>query len=281
MGKDLRYLVIPAAGLGTRMTLIDSDTPKEMLPIGAKPAIQYAVEEGLHAGIKNIIIIISRKKEIIRKYFEEGTYARGLFPDASEDVERIRKDCSVSFLYQQDPLGESDAIYLAKELVEGNPMAILYPDTIYFPAPGALKRLSEVFWEYKKDVVALVEVTTENSSGVGNAGRVDIAQMANDLFEIVTFYPKGTGHFVPRFEGELRTCGISVNGPDIFRFIDKARLLMKNNTEFTDGPVRNLILREKGLLGCRLRGMFFDIGSPVGYELCLNYVQRMKKRLTG
>ena len=66
--EEPEYLIIPAAGRGTRMIEINPDLPKEMLPIGNKPAIQYAVEEGITAGIRNIIIVINRHKEIIRRY---------------------------------------------------------------------------------------------------------------------------------------------------------------------------------------------------------------------
>ena len=61
------YLVIPAAGIGKRMRSVNPHMLKELLPVGNKPAIQYAVEEGLSVGIKDIVIIISRQKEIIRK----------------------------------------------------------------------------------------------------------------------------------------------------------------------------------------------------------------------
>jgi UTP--glucose-1-phosphate uridylyltransferase len=66
MKKNI-FLIIPAAGLGTRMRQVTPDLPKELLPVGHKPAIQYTVEEGFSANIKNIIIIISRQKEIIRQ----------------------------------------------------------------------------------------------------------------------------------------------------------------------------------------------------------------------
>ncbi len=68
------YLIVPAAGLGKRMKLANPEMPKEMLPVGNKPAIQYTVEEGISAGIKNIVIIINRDKEMICKYFAERKF---------------------------------------------------------------------------------------------------------------------------------------------------------------------------------------------------------------
>lgn len=260
MEEEPLYLIIPSAGLGERMKSVDPDIPKEMLPIGNRPAIQYAVEEGLSAGIKNIVIIINRQKEIIWKYFE----------DKKGEIER---GCSITFLYQKKPMGESDAISLAEDVVGNHATAIIYPDNIYFPAPGALKILKAVFRKYRMDVFALTEVTDENAPGLGNAGRVDLSPFGADVYRIKRFHPKGEGHFVPRFKGELRACGITISGPHIFEYIRKARDLVREG-EFTDMPVRNLMLDEKGLLGCRLPGTVFDIGNPKGYELCLSYIKK-------
>lgn len=256
MKNEPYYLIIPAAGLGTRMSHVNPDLPKEMLPVGNKPAIQYAVEEGLSAGIKNIIIIINKEKEIIRKHFEETTHYQ---------------DCLFTFLYQKKPLGESDAIGLARDIVDNHSIAVIYPDNIYFPSPGALKILKKVFRKYKTDVIALMEVTEENAHGIGNAGRADLIPLRNNVFRIKKLHSKSTGHFIPRFKGELRTCGIRISGKEIFDFIERARETLKTG-ELTDAPINDLILKEKGVLGCRLSGTVFDIGNPTGYKFCLSSI---------
>jgi UTP--glucose-1-phosphate uridylyltransferase len=267
------YLIIPAAGLGTRMREVNPDIPKEMLPLGEKPAIQYAAAEGLSAGIKNIIIIINRNKEIIRQYFEERRFRERMFPRAAQEMDEINAFCSVTFLYQKEPLGESDAIGLAEDIVGNCSLAILYPDNVYFPAPGALKILMPVFLEYNTDITALMEVTEENAPGISNSGRVDLTRLENDLFRLERFYPKGTGNFVPRFIRELRTCGIGLSGYQIFQYIKRLRPKIREK-EFTDAPVRKLMLEERGLLGYRLPGTVFDIGNPRGYEQCLTFIKK-------
>ncbi len=260
--SEPHYLIIPAAGLGTRMREVNPDIPKEMLPIGNKPAIQYAVEEGISAGIKNIIIIISKQKEIIRQYFEDKT-----------SIEKIRQVCSLTFLYQKKPLGESDAISYAKNIVGSHSVGIINPDNIYFPAPGILNVLKSIYCRYKTDVIALVDVKRENAAGLSNAGRVDIEPANDHIYRIKKFYQKGKGHFVPRFKGELRSCAMSISGPHIFEFIEKLRDTIKAK-EFTNTPVHCLTLKEKGFLGCHFQGTFFDIGNPIGYEQCLEYIQK-------
>jgi UTP--glucose-1-phosphate uridylyltransferase len=271
MNEEPRYLVIPAAGLGTRMRAVNPDIPKEMLPVADKPAIQYAVEEGLSAGIKNIIIIINRNKEMLRQYFEERTVREKLYPRALEKMEEIQTQCKFTFLYQKELLGEADAISLSRDVVGGSPMAIIYPDNIYFPARGALNILKDVFVRLGNDVTALMNVTEENAIGISNSGRVDISPLERDIYQIKRFYAKGQGHFVPRFKGELRTCGITISGSHIFDYIEMARGFVKEE-EFTDVPLRKMMLKKRQHLGCRLPGKVFDIGNPKGYEFCLKSV---------
>jgi UTP--glucose-1-phosphate uridylyltransferase len=272
MGFGLNYLVIPAAGFGTRMRTVTPDTPKEMLPVLNKPAIQYAVEEGVSVGIKNIIIIINRKKEIIREYFEEKKTRIKLYPFAAEKVEEILTQSSVSFLYQREPLGEADAIRLSGNIVGNNALAIIYPDNIYFPAPGALRMIKPVFERFSKDVTVLTKVTKKYAPGISNAGRVDVTHIAQEIYRIKRFLSKKEGQFVIRFKGELRACGISITGSHIFGYIEQARQSLKEK-EFTDFPVRTLMLKENEHLGCCLSGIVFDIGNPKGYDLCMRYAK--------
>ena len=252
MSGEPRSLVIPAAGLGKRMKRVNPALPKEMLPIGSKPAIQFAVEEAIDAGMDQIIIIISEAKEQIRDY------CSGL-------------GVPVTFLYQQEPKGEADAIALAEEAVGNHALAIIYPDNLFLPAPGALRRLVAIFQQHRIDVLALATVTQEQEATIGNAGRVDLTEVGVDLYQIQRFLPKGPGYFKRRFKEELRACGMMVCGPHIFDAIRRAREVITAG-EFTDEPVRVLLLNERGLLGVRLPGTVFDIGNPEGYKRCLEEI---------
>ena len=65
----IKQAIIPLAGLGTRLLPLTSVFAKELLPINGKPGIEYILDECIEAGIKEIVFIISKKKEIIKKYF--------------------------------------------------------------------------------------------------------------------------------------------------------------------------------------------------------------------
>lgn len=264
-------LLIPAGGLGSRMKPVRPDIPKEMLPVGIKPAIQYAVVEGVAAGIRDIVIVINSQKDITRRYFEDFSFRKRLFPAAAEEVDAILRSCRLSFLYQREPLGESDAIGLAANVVYGKVLAIFYPDNIYLPAPGALSSLIAIASRHGNNVIALREVREDNCAGIGNSGRVDMTPLGGNLFRIEKFHTKAPGHFVPRYPKELRATGIAVYGPYLFSYIERAKKHSKEG-EFTDEPVRKLLLQEKGILGLRLPGNVFDIGNPDGYQLCQSFI---------
>jgi UTP--glucose-1-phosphate uridylyltransferase len=99
-----RFLVIPAAGKGTRMKPVDPHLPKEFLPIGSKAAIRDTLEEGLDAGIEHFVIILSREKEPLRRHLSNSALP-------------------ITYLYQERPLGESDAIALAESVVGNQPLS--------------------------------------------------------------------------------------------------------------------------------------------------------------
>lgn len=254
---------------------VDPELPKEMLPVGDRPAIQWAAREGVSAGIEKIIIIINRKKEIIRRYFEERGVREGSYPLAAGEMEVIVKRCAVSFLYQERPLGEWDAVSLAEGVAGTRPVAVIYPDNIYIPAPGALELLMRVFQKYGNNVTALAKVGREYARGLGNSGRVDITPLKEGIFRVKRFHPKGSGPFIPRMEGELRSCGISIYLPRLFAHIERRKIFVEKGEEFTDVSVRNLIIEEEGVLGCLLPGALFDVGNPTGYAQCLSYIENL------
>ncbi len=70
--RKVTKAVFPVAGLGTRFLPATKANPKEMLPIVDKPLIQYAVEEAINAGIKELIFITRRTKSPIKNHFDKA-----------------------------------------------------------------------------------------------------------------------------------------------------------------------------------------------------------------
>jgi UTP--glucose-1-phosphate uridylyltransferase len=265
-------LIIPAAGLGTRMKGVNPSLPKEMLPVGGKPAIQYALEEGLDAGMDRIVIIIREEKEIIRTYVESARLRRDLPPERAAALEALKSRAGITFLYQRSPLGECDAILLARDAAAEGSVAIIYPDNIYLPAPGVLRALLAHHGRTDGHLLALMEVGDDNKHCVSNSGRVDLEPVGGGLYRIRGFLPKGDGCFEPRYEREYRACGISIAAAEYLRAIEEMGR-SSGTGEIVDERVRSAMLKKgTAFYGCPLPGKIYDVGNPAGYGLCRSVV---------
>ena len=89
----IKQAIIPLAGLGTRLLPLTSVYAKELLPINGKPGIEYILDECIEAGIKDIIFIISKKKEIIKKYFYNDKFYKYIIKKkkTQESLKNIKK----------------------------------------------------------------------------------------------------------------------------------------------------------------------------------------------
>ena len=112
---NISRAVIPAAGLGTRLRPLTSITPKEMLPLGRKPTVEYIVEELHAAGINDIIFVVSPLKPRIQEYFGDKTCGG-----------RVR----VRYVIQEEQLGLAHAILQAEEAVAGEHFAVALGDSV-------------------------------------------------------------------------------------------------------------------------------------------------------
>lgn len=165
---------MPVAGLGTRFLPATKATPKEMLPVVDKPAIQYVVEEAVAAGIRDVLMIIGRNKNAIANHFdsvpelEEKLTAKG---DDSK-LGRVRKSsdlADVHLLRQGEPKGLGHAIGRAQQHVGETPFAVMLGDDLIDERDPLLPKMIEVNEQKKAMVIALMEVDPESISMYGCA----------------------------------------------------------------------------------------------------------------
>jgi len=158
--------VLPAAGLGTRFLPATKATPKEMLPVVDKPAIQYVVEEAVAAGLEDVLMITGRNKRPLEDHFdrayelEEALRAKG---DDSrlEQVQESSELATVHYVRQGDALGLGHAVLCAAQHVGEESFAVLLGDDLIDPRDPLLQRMLEVQADMGGSVVALIEVDPE------------------------------------------------------------------------------------------------------------------------
>ncbi|MEU6844497.1 UTP--glucose-1-phosphate uridylyltransferase GalU [Streptomyces sp. NPDC046716] len=155
--------VIPAAGLGTRFLPATKATPKEMLPVVDKPAIQYVVEEAVSAGLDDVLMITGRNKRPLEDHFDRN-YELESALQRKGDASRLAKVqessdlATMHYVRQGDPRGLGHAVLCAAPHVGHEPFAVLLGDDLIDPRDPLLARMVEVQEQHGGSVVALMEV---------------------------------------------------------------------------------------------------------------------------
>ena len=142
--KKIRKAVILAAGRGTRFLPYTKACPKEMLPVVDTPSLQLIVQEAVSAGIKDVLIVISPEKDVIRKHFsvdagfEDFLLAHGKKAEARE-IHEIGTMANVSFAVQKVADGSGKALLLAESFLAGEAGAVLNGDDLVYSSVSAVK----------------------------------------------------------------------------------------------------------------------------------------------
>src|SRR3954453_11352232 len=172
MPAKVRKAVFPAAGLGTRFLPATKAQPKEMLPIVDKPIIQYGVEEAIHSGIQNIIIVTGRGKTAIEDHFDVSFELEYLLENRGKKellaiVRSISDMIDVSYVRQREALGLGHAVLRAVDMVGEEPFAVVLADDVIDAETPCLRQLLDVFTFFGAPVLAVMEVPPESLSNYG------------------------------------------------------------------------------------------------------------------
>jgi len=142
----IKKAVILAGGLNSRMLPITKVIPKVLLPYKDKLTIQYLVEECVNSGMEKIYFVVRDVDSLIKKYFEPDPKLNFLLQkygkkEMVDKLNQIENYCEVEFVKQPEPLGEADAAYAVREVINGDDFAVLLGDTIYLSEEPAIKQL--------------------------------------------------------------------------------------------------------------------------------------------
>ncbi len=274
----IRKAVFPVAGLGTRFLPATKSVPKEMLTIVDRPVIQVAVDEAKAAGIEHFIFVTGRNKGVIEDHFdkqfelEETLRARGKV----EALEKLQKDLpaagQTSFTRQQEPLGLGHAVWCARELVGGEPFALVLPDMLMQADPGCLSQMINAYEKHGGNVVAVEEVPEEDVSSYGVVG---CANKSGDTFEITEMVEKPAIKDAP---SNLIISGRYILQPEIFDEIAKQNPGAGGEIQITDAMIS--LMQVQQFYGCQFSGTTYDCGSKIGF-LAANVAYGLKSQELG
>jgi UTP--glucose-1-phosphate uridylyltransferase len=244
--------LIPAAGHGTRFLPVTRVVPKEMLPIGAKPALQLIVEEALAAGADEVVVVISPEKEIIRRYFEGD-------PELAPHIR---------WSFQTEQKGLGHAVLQAADALAGEqePVLVLLGDALVSgEAPSAtMAAISQAYGG--ASVVGLEEVPLERVSRYGIVKGLNAPNGVNglkDLDRIVKIEDLVEKPAPEKAPSRLAIAGRYLLDPAIFGLLASQTAGVGGEIQLTDAIRR--LLDIKPAYGYRYPGTRHDIGNPAGY----------------
>jgi UTP--glucose-1-phosphate uridylyltransferase len=267
MPAKVRKAVFPAAGLGTRFLPATKAQPKEMLPIVDKPIIQYGVEEALHSGIQNIIIVTGRGKTAIEDHFDVSFELENLLETRGKKellatVRSITDMINVSYVRQKEALGLGHAVLRAMELVGDEPFAVVLADDVIEAETPCLRQLLDVHHFFGAPVLAVMEVPPESISAYGAIDAEPIAHNgSNDrVYRIRDLVEKPKASEAP---SNLAIIGRYVLTPEIFDSLQSIEPGSGGEIQLTDAMKH--LLRSRPLYALRFEGKRYDAGDKLGF----------------
>lgn len=235
--------IIPAAGKGTRFLPLTRAVPKEMLPIGAKPAIHCIVEEAMAAGADDIVVIISEDKEIIRRYFEGD----------SELSSKLR------FVYQKEQKGLGHAILQAAGDIEG-PVLVLLGDALVSGPNPSVEMVAVSKANGGASVIGIEQVPQEKVSRYGIIAIESDVPSRGNAAKIADLVEKPCVEDAP---SNLAIAGRYLLDGAIFELLATQQPGHGGEIQLTDAIRR--LLELKPVYGYVYPGKRQDIGNPDGY----------------
>ena len=270
----IKQAIIPLAGLGTRLLPLTSVLPKELLPINGKPGLEYILDECVKSGIKEIIFVISKRKEIIKKYFYNDSFYQKLITKKKDDkklkfeylkIKRYKK--MIRFVYQNSPRGTGDAVLRCKNLIKSKHFLMLMPDDLIIKNNCSLS-LIRLHKKYNSSVIAAKKVSRKS---VSRWGIFRIKKMNKKNFIIKDVIEKPSIKSAP---SNYAVIGRYILPAKIFKILKKQKPGQNGEIHITDA-IRTLIHQNNKFIGHVFAGKYLDCGTMQGYVSSFTEISKL------
>lgn len=261
--SQIRKLVIPVAGLGTRFLPATKAQPKEMLPVVDKPIIQYVVEDAVRAGITDIIMVTGPSKRAVEDHFSPNYELVNLLKkqdkeDVAEEVKKIADMANFVFIRQKGPYGNGTPVLCAKSIVGNEPFAVMWGDEFFYtPRKSQLQQLVEVYEKFGEPVLTTYNVSDEDTK---KYGIIDALQVEKDIFKVNKIVEKPGPDKAP---SRLASLGGFIFTPDIFEALENTKIGKGGELWLADANEK--VLKKRPIYACLIDGTYYDTGSKLGY----------------
>ena len=260
----IKQAIIPLAGLGTRLLPLTSVFAKELLPINGKPGIQYILDECIEAGIKEVVFIISKKKQMIKNYFYNDSFYKKIInkkkdPRIIKEYKQILKyKKMIKFVYQNKPLGTGDAVLKTKKYIKDKFFLMLLPDDLIIKK-NCSKSMINIHRRYKSSVMASMNVNKKTVSRWGIFKLSKKLDKNNYLIKDVVEKPS-----VASAPSNKAVIGRYILPKKIFSKLSKQKPGKGGEIHITDA-IQSLIYDNNKFIAHNFSGKYLDCGSMNGY----------------
>jgi UTP--glucose-1-phosphate uridylyltransferase len=260
--------VIPVAGLGTRFLPATKATPKEMLPVVDKPAIQYVVEEAVAAGINNVLFVTGRNKESLENHFDrspslERTLADRGASDLQSKISGLADLAAMHYVRQGVPMGLGHAVSMAKAHVGNQSFAVLLGDDLVDAKTPILPAMFEAQAKFGGSILALMEVPEDQIHLYGCAAVEPTDDP--DQVRVTELIEKPAAGTAP---SNLAVIGRYVIDPAIFDLLENLAPGRGGEIQLTDALAKLIDLPSEsggGVHAVIFRGKRYDTGDKLSY----------------
>lgn len=264
MPSQIRTVVIPAAGLGTRFLPLTKAVPKELAPVVDRPAIHYVVKEAMDAGIGHIAIVTSPGKQALEEYFKpsqeiDALLRRRGMNAVADELQQFAQRLTFSYPIQDRQLGLGHAVLCAREAAGREPFAVILPDDLLVGDEPVLAQMLRAWQRRPGNYVAVEEVPRERISAYGV---VDLA--AGSEADGRTYRLKGMVEKPPadKAPSNLGIVGRYLLMPEVFDALAETRPGAIGEIQLTDGIARSM--DRCPLYAYRYAAVRYDCGTPLG-----------------
>lgn len=283
--NKITHAVIPVAGFGTRMLPLSKAVPKELLPLGNKPAIHYVIEEAIRAGITNIILVNHAQKTAIENYFdinsELDNQLRGKGKDQLADsLNWLPDGVTVTSVRQGKPLGLGHAVLQARNVVGNNHFAVLLPDVILdpFTTDFTSQNLAFMLNEFAKQQHSQILVNPVSRDDIEKYGIAKLAQTQtieksanNQSFAVTGFVEKPQPENAP---SNLAVVGRYVFNNAIFEYLAKTQPSVGGEIQLTDAI--DALISSQGVEVVSMVSDSYDAGDMASYIKAFIYFAKQQ-----
>ena len=253
--------VILAAGYATRFLPASKTIPKEMFPLIDRPAIDFIVQEMADSGIRDILLVSSRRKKVMEDYFDREVELSSAFSKSNEfeKLEVIKPiEANIFTLRQQHMMGTGNALMLVEPFVDNEPFVVAYPDDIVLGEKPLSKQLIETWEKTGSTVLAVKQMQEDQLSRYG----VIEPENSGKIMKVKKMVEKPKQGAAP---SRFVSFGRYLYTSDLFDALKTSDKNHSHRGEFTQTEAINHLAANGMVSAVEFEGTRYDLGEPLGF----------------